>query len=524
MRRIDGHDRMVIAAFEAGTADTDRQVRALCEVALLERRNPEGVRLGTALLPFIEGDDGALREAALATLPRRATRTPEVCEALRHSLRHADLATRLAALRVITTMRVRALLPDVGALFNDPRTAPIAISQLTEWGDEALGAVSVPVLGRPDSGDPADDAAPSTVAPSMMLSSAESSEDAPISRLLSHADAGVRDRATRALGDMVRGGRHRPLPRQIVEPLLEREIGLAYGLHAIIAGIQAFPATSDSDPADVSFLRRELELRVRTGRHRILQLLSLLASRKLVRVIEAGLRRETPNRDAQVAELLEMTLKPALARKVVPLFDRISTRERLEAAASLGLAQPAALADPLDAILALDDAHIRGCAMIVYGPRFAERAPSVFDAESALIPLFERMRFLRSVPLFAELSGDDLRMVGEILEQVEYDADDPVFHKGDPGEDLFLVLRGRVAIRDGTKELAMLREREFFGELAGLDREPRSADAVCAEDTSLLRLRSADLGELMARRPQIQEGIMIVLVRKIRALNQRLSL
>jgi len=38
-----------------------------------------------------------------------------------------------------------------------------------------------------------------------------------------------------------------------------------------------------------------------------------------------------------------------------------------------------------------------------------------------------------------------------------------------------------------------LRERDFFGELAVLDREPRSADAICLEDTELLRLRSPDL-------------------------------
>jgi len=69
------------------------------------------------------------------------------------------------------------------------------------------------------------------------------------------------------------------------------------------------------------------------------------------------------------------------------------------------------LDDPLGSILALRDPHIRGCAMIAYGARLEARAPEVHAAESPLIPLFERMRFLRSVPLFSDLSGDDLRMV-----------------------------------------------------------------------------------------------------------------
>ena len=140
-----------------------------------------------------------------------------------------------------------------------------------------------------------------------------------------------------------------------------------------------------------------------------------------------------------------------------------------------------------------------------------------------VLPLFERMTFLRSVPLFGELSGEDLRSVAEIVEVVERPAGTVIFRKGDPGEDLYLIARGQVAVRDGKIELNTLGEREFFGELAVLDREPRSADIVCLVDTRLLRLRSADLGELMARRPQICEPIMLVLVRRLRAITQRVT-
>src|SRR5262249_14998100 len=149
--------------------------------------------------------------------------------------------------------------------------------------------------------------------------------------------------------------------------------------------------------------------------------------------------------------------------------------------------------------------------------------PDQYKEDEALLPVFERMRFLRSVPLFAEIPGEELRMVAEIVDTVDRGAGDVVFRKGDPGEDMYVIVQGKVAIRDGEINIATLGAREFFGELSLIDQEARSADAVIVEPTELLRLRSADLGELMARRPQIQEQILLVLVRRLRALNARVA-
>ncbi len=133
------------------------------------------------------------------------------------------------------------------------------------------------------------------------------------------------------------------------------------------------------------------------------------------------------------------------------------------------------------------------------------------------------MRFLRSVPLFSEIPGEELQMVAEILDLVECPLGQCVFRKGDPGEDMYIIVRGRVAVRDGGADIATLGEREFFGELSVLDRGTRSADVVALEAVELLRLRASDLGELMAHRPQIREQILLVLARRLRALTARFA-
>jgi CRP-like cAMP-binding protein len=140
-----------------------------------------------------------------------------------------------------------------------------------------------------------------------------------------------------------------------------------------------------------------------------------------------------------------------------------------------------------------------------------------------LIPLFERMAFLRTVPIFEEMPGQELRRVAEMLTGVEVNGNEVIFKKGDPGDALYIVRRGAVAIKDGAVELSVAKAGDFFGELALLDNEPRSADAVAAEDSSLARLHGADFRELMARRPQIQERVLRVVVRRLRAASTRIT-
>jgi len=505
------HDDGTRRALDGGTRDTDRRVRASCEIALLALDDADGVRRGTALVPLLVAEEPERCLAALEALAPRAGKTPAVVAALRKLLVEADdPRLRLAALEAAGRVGARSLLADVGPLLEDARTTEGAVAHLLRWGQGAL-----------------ETAAESVVSPSVRSADAVPESEA-LSRLLSHDDAGVRDRTTRALSRLVNDGRREPLPRAAVEPLLEREVETGFRYLSLLAGVAHDDGTADWEIADeFAFLGREIDLRFRAARQRVLQLLSLLASRRLAGTVEAGMRRSLPgasgHMEAQVAELLEMALPPRLARRVVPLFDRLTLRERIKAAERVDLLDRAAMDDPLAWIVAAGDRTLRVCAMITYGARAADRFPDAHAEDVPLIPVFERMRFLRSVPLFAELPGDDLRTVAEILETVERPAGDCVFKKGEPGEDMYVIVRGRVVIRDGEAEIASLGPREFFGELSVIDREARSADAFVVEAAELLRLRAADLGELMARRPQIQEQILLVLVRRLRTLNARVA-
>lgn len=121
---------------------------------------------------------------------------------------------------------------------------------------------------------------------------------------------------------------------------------------------------------------------------------------------------------------------------------------------------------------------------------------------------------LSKVPAFANLAPRDLKEVAAIVHKREYRAGEPVFYQGDPGLGMYIVQDGEVSIailgKDGNEqELAVLGDGDFFGELALLDESPRSANAICKTDCTLIGFFRPDLFELIEKKNTL--GIKIVL-------------
>lgn len=138
---------------------------------------------------------------------------------------------------------------------------------------------------------------------------------------------------------------------------------------------------------------------------------------------------------------------------------------------------------------------------------------------------------LRAVPLFDELSTGQLKKVARLLHSRTYQAGEPVFREGDPGAGMYVVTRGavRIVIRlpEGEeRELALLGERQFFGEMALLESAPRSASAVAVERTELLGFFQPDLESLVERDSRLGSRILWNLARlmasRLRATNESL--
>jgi hypothetical protein len=422
----------------------------------------------------------------------------------------------------VVGLGVVALLPDVVALLRDATVGTRVARLLVAIGDDAFGG---------EGATPGQSTVASLTLMARRIASRGARGDALVKRLLSHRDRAIRRAAVHALAEAIRAGEREPLPLAAATALLTTELRAAYGLIAID---ELLAETEQTDT--IVALRREVDLRLEASRGDLLVLLSLSVPREqgaargsVIEAIEASRRSPSVERDAQVAELLENAIGPTHRAAIVGVFERLSNEERLAIGAREGLLDAQRGGDALARLVDSGDLHLRRMAAVAFGgaagagSEYARRYPTLHAEDEPMIPRFERIRFLRRVPLFESLPGEDLVSVAAVLEELALEDGEIVFRRGDRGEDLFVVVQGQVEIGDREHVLARLGETEFFGDLAVLDHEGRSADATARGATKLLRLRGADLRELMATRPQITQGIVHVLVHRLRDASGKLS-
>ena len=133
-----------------------------------------------------------------------------------------------------------------------------------------------------------------------------------------------------------------------------------------------------------------------------------------------------------------------------------------------------------------------------------------------MISTVEKVLFLKGVDLFSAIPGEDLSQIAQIADEVDMDAGEPVFKEGDLGDSLYLIVGGKVKIHRGASEIAVLGERQVFGEMALLDSEPRSASATAVSDVTMLRILQEDFVDILAEKSEIAQGIIKVLSRRLR--------
>ena len=127
------------------------------------------------------------------------------------------------------------------------------------------------------------------------------------------------------------------------------------------------------------------------------------------------------------------------------------------------------------------------------------------------------------MPLFAPLKGKRLKSVVEASVERNYKADQVIEKEGGMGIAFYLILDGRIAVRRGNKVLARMGRGQFFGEMALLDKQPRSADIVALEDTRCLVITSWNWNGIMKTNPQIAPEMLRVLAGRLRETDRALT-
>lgn len=132
------------------------------------------------------------------------------------------------------------------------------------------------------------------------------------------------------------------------------------------------------------------------------------------------------------------------------------------------------------------------------------RKLALADAELGLLA-----RMLRQVDFFSPLTVGQLDQVLPYIGLYSCETGETVFKQGDPGDAFYIVYKGRVSVRVKKSLLSLacvvadLGPGGFFGEIALVSNQPRSATVVCEEPTDLFTLLPADFAFVLRENPAV---------------------
>jgi CRP/FNR family cyclic AMP-dependent transcriptional regulator len=111
-------------------------------------------------------------------------------------------------------------------------------------------------------------------------------------------------------------------------------------------------------------------------------------------------------------------------------------------------------------------------------------------------------------------------LLGPDVPSRHYAAGETIFREGERASEFFVIRRGEVDIRSGSRVLETLGVNEIFGEMALIDAAPRSADAVARTDVIVAPISEKQYIFLVRHTPYFALKVLRVLVRRLRAQNK----
>ena len=133
-----------------------------------------------------------------------------------------------------------------------------------------------------------------------------------------------------------------------------------------------------------------------------------------------------------------------------------------------------------------------------------------------MLATVEKVLFLKQIPLFSRIPGEELARVARIAYEISFAAGEELIVEGDIGDAAYLIVSGAVAVMAGGNEVASLGQGQFVGEMAILDSEPRSASVIATEDVRALKIEREDFTDLLAERAEIAIGIIRIISWRLR--------
>ncbi|RMD48236.1 MAG: Crp/Fnr family transcriptional regulator [Ignavibacteria bacterium] len=136
--------------------------------------------------------------------------------------------------------------------------------------------------------------------------------------------------------------------------------------------------------------------------------------------------------------------------------------------------------------------------------------------------------FLLYVPIFSELPTETIEKIAKVGIKRTYKKESVILLEEDAGSALFVIIDGKVKVSrssDDGKEviLTILGESDFFGEMAILDGQTRSANVIALEDTELFLIKRDDFIKLLYDHPEVSIALLQELTTRLRQADMKIK-
>jgi hypothetical protein len=284
------------------------------------------------------------------------------------------------------------------------------------------------------------------------------------------------------------------------------------------AWLLAASADLNSTPAEL--LIEAIAIDIQRCCERILHLLAITSDAQAISTARTNLAQGTDDRRAYAIEIIDVLLPPDLKPAVLPLFDDITTAQRLQRLRAIFPQPTLAPAERLRQLITDTRMPIGtwARATALHSAAAGNVALTLDPAElAATLVMVDRVIALRNVRLLATTPSEILAGIAERLTLLQLPPGTPIFAQGEPGHTLFMLVAGAVRISSGGQTLNIMREGEVLGEMTVLVPAPRRISAETIAPTTLLCLDRSDLDAVFDERPELTRSLIQSLTRDLRS-------
>ena len=282
-----------------------------------------------------------------------------------------------------------------------------------------------------------------------------------------------------------------------------------------------------------AMLCESLRHKIKQGESRLVKIVGLIGNEQAMQLVQKSMRGSDAEARAAALEALETLGDKTLAREIIAvledepprstpdsvLLEILQTGDRWEVALAARAVQELGLKDRAAQLKELTHSP---------DPLIAETAAEALVRLDEVQPMdtlqtvstLERVLLLKEIPIFSDLSPEDLQKVAAIAHEQWFPKDTTVFKQDEQGNVMFIIVDGHMhVVRTANGKEQVLAQRgpgDFVGEMAIIESAPRSASLVTRGDVRVLAIEGETFKGILRERPEVSLAVMRSISRRLR--------